>query len=162
MYNKSNGYCNEIFQRWSGKRESDSTIAPGFGKESDSTTAQSRVWQHNRESDSTIAPGFGTEPETKQFCFFEVWAQNFRWWNRSLKFSFRFHKHSLWSNGVVQIMVLGLQPPRTTSTRTTATEDNCHPGPVMWTSHICRVTSRVTSPSSRVRVESWLGRVESE
>jgi len=41
---------------------------------------------------------------------------------------------------------------------------------VMWTSHICRITSRVTNPSSqshlnflsRVRVDSWLGRVELE
>jgi len=39
-----------------------------------------------------------------------------------------------------------------------------HPNSVMWPIHVCRVTSRVTSPAIqiRVRVESWLGRFDSE
>jgi len=31
-------------------------------------------------------------------------AKNFRWWRQSLKFGFRFHRHSLWGKGVVQMI----------------------------------------------------------
>ena len=51
---------------------------------------------------SDSVAGRAVERKPKQFWM--AGAKSFRWWNRSLKFRFRFHSPSLWGKLVVQII----------------------------------------------------------
>jgi len=46
----------------------------------------------------------GVELGPKQFWMAGAGATNFRWWSRSLKFGFRFHRYSFWAKRVIQII----------------------------------------------------------
>jgi len=46
----------------------------------------------------------GVKPDPKQFCMAGAGANDFRWWNRSLKCGFRIHRDSLWDQRFIQII----------------------------------------------------------